>query len=82
MKACVTSRILNRRADGTPVPFTEVISFAKEAGFEEFDMTLPARLYRQADGERELEARGEALVKAGMRVKVRASSLRLPRRQR
>ena len=69
MKACVTSRILNRRADGTPVPFTEVISFAKEAGFEEFDMTLPARLYRQADWERELDARGEALAKAGMRVK-------------
>ena len=56
MKACVTSRILNRRADGTPVPFTEVISFAKEAGFEEVDMTLPARLYRQADWERELDA--------------------------
>ena len=32
-------------------------------------MTLPARLYRHADWERELEARGEALAKAGMRVK-------------
>lgn len=69
MKACVTSRILNRRADGTPVLFEEAVAFAKEAGFEEFDMTLPARLYLREDWQRELEARGEAVAKAGMRVK-------------
>lgn len=32
MKACVTSRILNRRADGTPVPFTEVIFLREGSG--------------------------------------------------
>ena len=36
---CVTLRILNRHADGAPVLFAEATSFAKEAGFEEFDGT-------------------------------------------
>lgn len=69
MKMCVTSRILNRHADGTPILFAEVVSFAKEAGFEEFDMTLPASLYLREDWERELDARGEVLAKAGMCVR-------------
>lgn len=69
MKMCVTSRILNRHAEGTPVLFVEAVSFAKEAGFEEFDMTLPASLYLREDWERELDARGEALAKAGMRAR-------------
>ncbi len=37
MRLCVSSDIITRHGDGSPIPFREILRFLKNAGFEEID---------------------------------------------
>ena len=66
---CVTSKILTRHADGTPVPFAETAGLIREAGFEEVDMSLEAPLLTADDAREQLEERLRICEKTGIRIR-------------
>lgn len=69
MKLSVSSHIIRRWADGSPVDFQEVAAFAGEAGFEAFDMSLSSAFFARADWLREADRRCELADKAGVPVR-------------
>ena len=69
MKLCVTSGIVEKTYAGTPVPFAETVEFAKNAGFEEFDLGLKAGELLRDDWEYLLEQKALTVSDAGMKIR-------------
>lgn len=69
MKLSVSTLIIRNKEDGSPVPFAEVVEFAKEAGFEAFDMSLQSRFYAQEGWQHEIDSRAELAERAGIPIK-------------
>lgn len=69
MKLCVTSKLLKTDEAGNPVPFEEMAAFAKEAGFEELDLSLDCPMLMRKDWETELDKRMNTLTRLGIGLK-------------
>lgn len=69
MKLSVRSNVIRNRVDGSAVDFQEAAAFAKEAGFEAFDMSLNSAFFARADWQREADRRFELAEKAGIPIR-------------
>ena len=66
---CVTSKILQKREDGTPVPFEETLRFLTRAGFAEIDMSLEPPEVLQQGWRQAFEEKLRLCDQMGVRVR-------------
>lgn len=79
MKLSVSTHIIDKWEDGSPVAFKDAIEFARNAGFEVFDMSLDTTFYLHEGWQRELDERADMAAKAGIPIKTMHLPYNYPR---
>ena len=69
MKLCVTSGIIRKYDDGTPVPFDEALSFLKRAGFDEIDLDITTPMMLREDWESNCHSMIDKSASLGIRIR-------------
>ncbi len=69
MKLCVSSDIVTRRKDGSPLPFREALVFLKDAGFEEIDRGFETPVLLREDWEEDFAGKMRDAEAEGVRFR-------------